>query len=251
MTSIVDPEAHFSQRCSEVGLSDPGAQAVINAGFSTLGRLAFGVGQPGTAVTTQESERFANNILGGMASMRDVAALRRLLFEAQTMVMAQLREQVSNPEAAATRKNPPVERESKMRQLKARLPRLLIQGQIEPSHALLTLVTQMWENKQLQYIPVERLTSREYEVMRSKSTKQLQIDPDKLLVKEEAKVPDQTASTELQVLEALKRRGVAFAFIDCMSWDCHETYLQMLFNRLRVDPRCNRYCGPIVKPSWL
>ena len=132
---------------SEVGLSDPGTQAVINAGFSTLGRLAFGVGQPGTAVTTQESERFANNILGGMATMRDIAALRRLLFEAQTMVMAQLREQVSNPEAAATRKIPPVARESKMRQLKARLPGLLIQGQIEPSHALLTLVTQMWENK--------------------------------------------------------------------------------------------------------
>ena len=229
MTSIVDSEAHFSQRCSEVGLSDPGAQAVINAGFSTLGRLAFGVGQPGTAVTTQESERFANNILGGMATMRDIAALRRL-------VMAQLREQVSNPEAAATRKIPPVERESKMRQLKARLPGLLIQGQIEPSHALLTLVAQMWENKQLQYIPVERLTSREYEVMHSKSTKQLQIDPDKLLVKEEAKVPDQTATTELQVLEAFKRRGVAFAFIDCMSWDCHETYLQMLFSHLRVDP---------------
>eukprot|EP00438_Fugacium_kawagutii_P027046 Skav210714 [mRNA] locus=scaffold1582:487379:487789:+ [translate_table: standard] len=61
------------------------------------------------------------NILGGMASMQDIGAVRRLLFESQTLVMAQLRELVTNPEAGLARKLPPVEREAKMRQLKARL----------------------------------------------------------------------------------------------------------------------------------
>ena len=70
----------------------------------------------------------------------------------------------------------------------------------------------------------------------SKTTKQLSVDPDKLVVKEESKVPDQTATTELQVLEALKRRGVAFAACDCMSWNAHERYLQALFGHLRTEP---------------
>ena len=234
MTSILDSEAHFQKRAEEVGLSDRGKQAVVAAGFCTLGRLAFGVGQPGVPVPDLEFTRFGTNVLGAMASMHDVSALRRLLFESQTLVMAQLREQVSNPEMQMTQKLP-VEREAKMRQFQARFPGVLLEHQLEPSHSLLNLVAQMWETRQLQYIEIGKLTSREHEVLYSKSGKQLQIDSDKLLVKEETKVPEQAAGTELQVLEALKRLGVAFAFIDAMSWNAHECYLQFLFNHLRTE----------------
>lgn len=155
----------------------------------------------------QEFNRFATNLLGAMGSMQDISSVRRLLFEAQTLVMAQLREQVSNPDMQMTRKLPPVEREAKMKQLRARLPGvLLLEHQLEPSHSLLNTVAQMWETRQLQHIEINKLTSREHEVLYSKSSKQLHIDSDKLLVKEESKVPEQAASTELQVLEALKRR---------------------------------------------
>ena len=37
------------------------------------------------------------------------------------------------------------------------------------------------------------------------------------------------------MLEALKRRGVAFAFIDALSWEVHERYLQSHFNHLRTE----------------
>ena len=77
--------------------------------------------------------------------MHDISALKRLLFEAETLVMAQLREQVSNPDMQMTRKMPPVEREAKMKQLRARLPGVRLEHQLEPSHALLNLVAQMWE----------------------------------------------------------------------------------------------------------
>lgn len=232
MTSIVDSEAPFTKRMEEIGVTDRGKAAVTKAGYTTLGHLAFGVGQPGVPVPEQEFGRFAANVLGGMASMHDVSCLRRLLFESHTMVMAQLREQVANPETGLTRKMPPVERDAKMRQLKARLPGVILEHQLEPSHGLLNLVAQIWETRQLQYIPVEKLTSREHEVLFSKTSKQLHVDSDKLLVKEGAKTPDQAATTELQVLEALKRRGVAFAFVDMMSWDSHERYLQTLFSHI-------------------
>jgi hypothetical protein len=138
----------------EIGVTDRGKAAVTKAGYTTLGHLAFGVGQPGVPVPEQEFGRFAANVLGGMASMHDVSSLRRLLFESHTMVMAQLREQVANPETGLTRKMPPVERDAKMRQLKARLPGVILEHQLEPSHGLLNLVAQIWETRQLQYIPV-------------------------------------------------------------------------------------------------
>ena len=235
MTSILDSEAHFQKRTEEVGMSNRGRQAMIAAGYSTLGRLAFGVGQPGTPVADADFNRFATNVLGAMSTMHEISALRRLLFEAQTMIMAQLREQVSNPDMQTTRKLPPVEREAKMRQLRARLPGVLLEHQMEPSHGLLNLVAQMWETRQLQYIEIGKLTSREHEVLYSKTSKQLKVDSDKLLVKEEANTPEQQATSELQVLEALKRRGVAFAFIDCLSWEVHERYLQSLFSHLRTE----------------
>ena len=97
MTSIVDSEAPFTKRMEEIGVTDRGKAAVTKAGYTTLGHLAFGVGQPGVPVPEQEFGRFAANVLGGMASMHDVSSLRRLLFESHTMVMAQLREQVANP----------------------------------------------------------------------------------------------------------------------------------------------------------
>lgn len=147
MTSIVDSEAHFTKRAEEVGLSDAGRRALNAAGYATLGRLAFGVGAPGAQLPDHDFQRFATNVLGAMASMQDISSVRRLLFEAQTMVMAQLRDIVTNPDSDLTRKIPPVEREAKMRQLKARLPGVVIEKQMEPSHALLNLVAQIWETK--------------------------------------------------------------------------------------------------------
>ena len=236
MVSIIDSEAHFTKRSEEVGLSDAGRRSLSRAGYTTLGRLAFAVGQPGTPLVELDFNNFATNVLGGMASMQDISSIKRLLFESQTMVLANLREQVTSPDALSTKKMPAIEREAKMRNLKARLPGVLVEKQLEPSHSLLNLVAQMWEAKQLTYIPIEKLTSREHEVLYSKASKQLSLDPDKLLVKEENKVPDQTATSELQVLEALKRRGIAFDCCDCMSWNAHERYLQCLFGHLRSEP---------------
>ena len=108
MTSILDSEAHFEKRSEEVGMSARARQSLITAGYSTLGTLAFGVGKPGTPVAELEFTRFATNVLGALATMHDISALRRLLFESQTLLMAQLRDQVSNPDMQMTRKLPPV-----------------------------------------------------------------------------------------------------------------------------------------------
>lgn len=54
-----------------------------------------------------------------------------------------------------------------------------------------------------------------------KTTKQIRVDAEKLTIKEDQQTPDQAASTEMQVFEALRRRGVALAFADLLSWQVH------------------------------
>ena len=106
MTSIVDSEAHLAKRATEVGLTDGALQSLVRNGLSTLGRLAFAHGQPGTPIDAAAFHTFAQNLLGALMSLADEAALKRLLFEGHTMVLSQLREAVANPEAAHARELP-------------------------------------------------------------------------------------------------------------------------------------------------
>ena len=158
MTSIVDSEAHLAKRATEVGLTDGALQSLIRNGLSTLGRLAFAHGQPGTPIDAAAFHTFAQNLLGALMSLADEAALKRLLFEGHTMVLSQLREAVANPEAAHTRKLPQVERNAKMVTLRAALPGVCIEKQLEPSHSLLDLVSQQFEAQQLAYLSPDRCT---------------------------------------------------------------------------------------------
>ena len=237
MTSIVDSEAHLAKGATEVGLTNGALQSLVRNGLSTLGRLAFAHAQPGTPIDAAAFHTFAQNLLGVLMSLADEAALKRLLFEGRTMVLSQLRGAVANPEAAHTRKLPQVERNAKMITLRAALPGVCIEKQLEPSHSLLDLVSQQFEAQQLAYLSPDRCTSREWEVAMGKTTsKQIQLDTDHLVVKEKSDTPDQVAATEMQIYEALRRRGVAYAFADLLEWTVHERYITQLFGHLRKDP---------------
>ncbi len=203
MTSIVDSKAHFLKRCNDMGLSARALASLGANGLDTLGTMAFGVGQPGVPETETDDafSSFARGQLGGLASVADMAILKRLLFESHCMALAQLCEQVRNPEVSEIRKLPAIEGEARMAALKARL--VGVDHQPEPLHALIDIFSRQWEARQPEYVSLERCTSREWEVTHSKSSAQISIDQDKLLVREEKKFPGQPAqSSELQVLEA-------------------------------------------------
>ena len=241
MTSIVDSTAHFAQRASEVGLSHGGLGNLVRNGFDSLGKLAFSQGQPGMQIEAGAFHMHAQGLLGAMMTLGDEAALKRLLFEGRTMVLSQLREAVSNPEASHSRRLRQVERTAKLADLKARLVGVCIERQLDPSHSLLDATSQMYEAQQLTYLPPDKCTSREWEISRSKTSKQLSIDSDKLTIKEKQDLPDQTATGEMQVFEALRRRGIALDFANLLTWQVHERYLARLFGHLRKDP-VEGYC---------
>ena len=210
MTSLVDSEAHFRKRAEEMAMSDRGIRTLVARGITTLGKLAFAHGQPGVPIVSAEFDAFSQDVLGAMASIGDRAVLKRLLFEGHTFVISQLKEQVTNPEASESRKIPQVERDARMLEFKRRLPGILIERQMSPSHALLDMCAQQYESRQLKYLGPDKCTSREWEVSMSKNARQIEIDADKLVVKEKAETPDCSTSGEMETFEALRRRGVGY-----------------------------------------
>ena len=246
MTSIVDSKAHLLKRCSDVGMSERATTQLVQNNLDTMGKLAFSIGQPGQPLDNAEFENYARNTLGALMSQADAAVLKRLVFEGHTLVLGQLRELVTDPNAAANRKLPAIEREHRMADLKRRLTGVVLERQLEPSHELLELMMQQKESNQLNYVQLERCTSREWEITMGKSKKQLSLDSEKLIVKERSDIPDQYHSSELQAFEALRRRGVAMSFADMISWESHERYLQQLTSHLRLDPPQN-YSRPTLQ----
>ena len=56
-----------------------------------------------------------------------------------------LKEQVTNPEPYSARKVPQAEREACLTNLRNRLTGVLVEGHAEPSHTLLDLATQLYD----------------------------------------------------------------------------------------------------------
>ena len=237
MTSIVDSAAHFRKRALEVGLTAPHVDSLVNSGVASLGAFAYSFGQPGQAINDNEFSDWVRANIDVGANIGCVSSAKRLLFEAQTILLASLKELVTSPDASSSRKLPVAEREAKMQALKQKLSGVLVSGTMDPGHTLLDSVTQMYEANQLKYVAPEKCVSRTHELTHAKQpTKVVELEAERLVVKEQDSVPDAQAGSGLLLLEALKRRGLALVFADCITHSIHEKYLQQLFAHLHRDP---------------
>ncbi|CAE7578598.1 unnamed protein product [Symbiodinium sp. CCMP2592] len=202
MTSLVESEAHFVQRAAEVRLSDASVQALRRHGFRTLGQLAYTVGQPGQLIPEAEFTDWCRNHVPA-ASAADLASLKRLLFEAQTLALTQLRAQVTEPDSASKRV-PEAERERRLQQLRDELSGLNIEGPLEPGRKLLDECSHQEAVGQLKYLSPDKCVSRLHEVQ-----------------------------------EALRRRGLAYTFAQAVSWNAYDKYVTKLFGHMHRDPPPN------------
>eukprot|EP00435_Cladocopium_sp_Y103_P068562 s777_g31.t1 len=95
----------------------------------------------------------------------------------------------------------------------------------------------MAQVNEVRYIPPEKSISRVHEVLTQKTpSKQLDISSDQLVIKEKTEVPDMTATSALQVQEAMQRRGIALVFADLVSHEVYSRYLTSLFGHLHREP---------------
>ena len=237
MSSIVDSEAQFDLRLEQVNVPEPLRVAVRNAGIHTIAALAYAHGQPGQPINEEAFSLWVRR-LEPTVTVGGLAALKRLLFESQTQLLATLKDQITNPEAVTARKVPQAERESRLANLRRRLSGVLIEGHSEPSHHLLDLATQMYDLNILKWIPLEKCYSRLAELTNpgKNHSKLLEVESSKIVVKDKESDYEANVQSSYQALEALKRRGLALDFAGIMTFTKHDKYVQMLFAHLNRDP---------------
>lgn len=237
MTSQADSEAHFEARASEYGVS-AGVRAALHAnGIRTLARLAFAVFRPGAEFVEATFDAWATRVNHNVAlSMGEMAALRRLHFEAEVIITATLRANVEAPDQATPKPIPFAERATRLDQLRQRLGGIPIKGNSEPSHALLDECCAQYEQRALRYVGPSKCTSRETEVAHSKSSKKLKLDGNSLSVSETKATPDESISTTFHLSQCLLRRGVALDFANLVSFEAHHAYCEKFMRHLSIEP---------------
>ena len=236
MSGLLDSVAHFEARAQEVGLSDAGIRALKRHGLATLGKVAHAIAMPGQAPSDEAITSWMQLNMQG-CTLGDQSAFRRLIWEGGALATADLRDQLSNPEAATNRKVPEAERTRRMDALKAALPGLLLEGPLEPSHHLLDRAASLEKENVFRYLGPEICTSRSWEVTHSKPERKfLELDAGKLSMSSQSTVPDNPPHSALQLQECLLRRGVAFVFAQVCTYNAYQRYISQLFQHLARDP---------------
>ena len=236
MTSLIESTHHFEKRCAELGSADNTCRALQACGITSLSRFAYAVGQPGQALDNTEWEAFVNSHFAA-ASIGEQSGLKRLLFEAQTLLLSDLREQVTQPEKWATRAVPDVERRKRLDGVRASISGVIVEGPMEPAHHLLEATSRMEREGQLRYIPPEKCPTRQQEIQAGKTTSARIVECDgKLTLKEEKEMGDITCGSAILVQEALRRRGIALQFAGICTYLQHERYLLKLFSHMAREP---------------
>ena len=238
--SYVDSEVVFRARCDEIRLTEDTFLALRAKGWATFGSYAFSVStNPGQISDEDFDSKVAIPVLGSSAHA-EAALLRRLLFESYTLTATELRRKTDSSESDGPKKLPVQEIASRFEALQLKLAPLRVESVLEPSHALINALAQCAEDGRLRYIEWARCTSRSLELNNVKESNALKIwkadasgtikqsDGDQQLKCE--------VGTELEVLNALKRRGMAYELAKLMSYECHEQLINLLFNELQRDP---------------
>ena len=237
MASMIDSEAFFASRCERAGLPKPVVEKLRELGWATYATFAF-------CVLDQNDEKawetkIIQPVLG--ADLTHAARLRRMFLEAYTHTVADLKRQTEITELDAPRRLPPQELDARLAVLQAKILPLKIQGRLEPSHHLINSVCQMVDDQRIRYIPWSACTTRAQEINSVREVTAMKVwQPDKSgVIKQVSPGPDLQASTcnELDVMQALRRRGIAYAVGQLMSFSSHELLISLLFDELQREPQ--------------
>ena len=237
--ALVDSEAAFASHCIAIDKSKGLLNLCLNANLTSFMRLAFAIGTPQTPASDEAFKTFATEINGFVEpSITMMALLRRLHFEAVTMVVAHLKTNVAvDAGAEGGRKLPPVEKVARLNDQQARLKGLTIKGELQPSYALIDIIAGIHDSGSIVWVPPSKCTKRDSEVQQSLKERPATLTVEQQTLRLTAGEPKIKADTsnELLMQWALQRRGLAFDQCRLISNDVHERWVQSLLMQLTRD----------------
>jgi hypothetical protein len=149
--AALDSRAYFNERALCMGLADAEVADVIAAGWTTMGEFAFSSAAPGSA----NDQAFVADVVRAifpLATQALISKMRRLYFEAYTIMLADTRARVERRDDEPPRKMPRVERESRITAVKARLPGVLTSDERIPGASVIEAFGEMAELGQLKHL---------------------------------------------------------------------------------------------------
>ena len=238
--SYVDSEVVFKARCDEIKISSDTFNALKSKGWATFGSYAFSVStNPGQISDDDFDAKVAIPVLGS-SGHAEAALLRRLLFESYTLTATELRRKTDSTEADGPKKLPVQEIASRFEALERKLSPIRVESVLEPSHALINALAQCSEDGRLRYVEWSKCTSRALELNNVKEQSSLKVwkaDASGTIKQSEGESTLKCdVSTDLEVMNALKRGGMAYELARLMSYECHDRIINLLFTELQRDP---------------
>ena len=231
LSSILDSEATFEQQAQEVGLPQPWIDALKAGSLATFAKLSFAITSPGTVATDEQVNRFLNGLRGGIAaSIAELSAFKRLLFESQTMMMHRFKSVAKGDEGTPKRMAPP-ERDARLARQRAQLRGLDISGPMEPAHGLYDMCAAMIEKNEIAYISPTKCLSRQQELLGNKPEKEIQLDATKtaLVIREQPSTTEINITSDLALYQALQRRALAMDLTGLATFEISKKWIDRMF----------------------
>lgn len=228
--SLIDSEAAFQKRCDELldGLHDMFTHLQV----TTFSSLAFTVGTPQQPVSEHDMQRFADRVVQGPASIAELSIVRRIHFEAQTLVMSDIRKQaVAGDTSEPSKSLPYVEKRRRLEAQQTRITGLSHMHEQRASHGLIDLCFHIVESGALLYVAPSKCSSRDSEIQSDAKTRQKQLltlEQGTLKAVSADSLPTVDVGTEMKLMYALQRRGLAFDLVGLMSFDAHSEWVNTL-----------------------
>ena len=230
----LDSASYFTHRAKLFGLAEQ-VETMSSFGWRTMGTFAMSCRYvPGSDDDVTFVTKVVIPILGGQESPLE-PALRRLHFEAYTLIAADAARRAAGGDEAARHKTlPGPERADRLREIKLELTGVDIVGPLVPSHALVDKFTAMQESGELRFVPWHFLTSREKEIKGVKEEELFKADPTSGLMKKIVrKIEDPADVVGLDKLkQAFQRRGIALQMARLMTFRAHEKLINWYFREL-------------------
>ena len=176
MTNLLRSKAAFLEHAEGCRLTAADRAELVRQGIDEIATLAYALSVPGVTPEEDAIRRLLNSASPASVSMSSLSGLRRFIFEAQTLCVAQVKMSVEGTEAERKFELVPAERNSRIDAQRKRLTGLALTGQLECAFSCYTYIGEILSADVITYPEPHRFIPRSQEVMREKPGKEIVLD---------------------------------------------------------------------------
>ena len=237
MSGTLDSKAYFDGRLAFLELAEF-APKFKEKGWVTVNAFAYSNSYvPGRADESALAEKVFKHIFGTLDHAKEHAA-RRLFTECHIMCTSETQRMMARPdeEGKAPRKLPIEERGQRWDDMEKEFPLLNLEGQLEPSHALVDKYVEMEERNELTFLKWEEFTMRDQEERGVKKLALWAEDGGHLVRYYKDIEIFHQSEDRMDLWFALQRRGLSMQVGRLLSFPVHQKLIDYYFAEMGTEP---------------